>query len=406
MKACIRSIYTILFGTVIACAACSRQPVEPVPPLGDAEKAAVDVIVNGQSDLAMDLYGQLRQEDKNLFFSPYSVAMAMSMTYGGARGSTEQQMATVLHLPGEQEKDHTAIKNLSGLLMQDAESSKTQLAIANGLCVTGGGVSKDYKLFLANTYDAELFSGGLKQINAWASKKTNGKIDEILTELSADSVCVILNAVYFKADWEDEFDEKFTKPGDFRLTDRQTVKVPLMRHSDDFSTATVPGASAISLPYKSDTFSMVVILPEQLDGLADMEQALDTESLRTLLKELDAARPDEIVLTLPKWKMETEYDLVPTFKSLGMVLPFARGDLSGIGSVPGDFRIAQIKHKAFLQVDEKGSEAAAVTAVEVSRESVSAPPRHFRVDRPFMFLIRHNASGTILFMGRVVDPTK
>lgn len=362
-------------------------------------------LVQGNTEFAVQLQHKLGVSGGNLFFSPYSISSALGMTYGGASGNTAHEMRNVLHFPADQALLHAAFKGLNRELVAAAQKSGQKLNIANALVLTGGNVSREFKGMLKDNYDAEIFPGGLDTINDWVRNKTEGKIDKILEELSGNSVGVLLNAIYFKGVWERQFQKSSTHDAPFRLSADAQVKVSLMHQKNDFALLTEQDFQAVSIPYKGKALSMVVLLPKAIDGLAALEKQVTTHNLTKWLAKLDEQQAQKIDLYLPKFKLETSYDLVPPSKKMGIMDAFTPGeaDFRGMGWPKGNLYIAQIKHKAFVEVNEEGTEAAAATAVEMATKSVRHYPV-FRADHPFLFIIRDNQSGSILFMGRMVNP--
>ncbi len=366
----------------------------------------LNTLVKGNSAFAVKLYQQLTAAGGNLFFSPFSVSSALGMTYAGARENTATEMQAAMSFGLDQEPLHDAFRQLNQKLASAANNDGQKLSIANGLCLTGGDVSEEFKALLQKYYDAELFSGDLAKVNGWVNAKTEGKIEKILEVLSPNSVCVILNAIYFKGVWESQFDEKQTKEAPFKLSETEEATVPFMYQKGSFKLIEKGDLKVIELPYKGKSLAMIVVLPQKVDGLASLEKDLSVEELDAWLTELDSASERDVKLFLPKFKFETGYDLVPTCSALGMKDAFApaAADFSGMGWPKGKLWISQIKHKAFVEVNEEGTEAAATTAVEMATKSISMDPV-FKADHPFIFLIRDNSTGSILFMGRVANPS-
>lgn len=366
----------------------------------------MNTLVKGNNAFAVKLYHELSTKEGNLFFSPFSVSSALGMTYAGARENTAAEMQAAMSFGLDQEPLHNAFQQLNKSLMAAANNDGQKLNIANGLCLTGGDVGAEFKALLQKYYDAELFSGDLEKINGWVNAKTEGKIEKILEMLSPNSVCVILNAIYFKGTWENQFDETATKEASFKLSSTAEVKVPFMYQKGSYKLIEKDDFKAIELPYRGKSLAMVVVLPQQVDSLAGLEKDLSVEKLDAWLAELDSASERDVKLFLPKFKFETGYDLVPACTALGMKDAFdtaGAADFTGMGWSKGDLWISQIKHKAFVEVNEEGTEAAAATAVEMSFRSISMDPV-FRADHPFIFIVRENATGSILFMGRMADP--
>lgn len=364
-------------------------------------------LAKGESAFAAQMYHQLGgAKEGNLFFSPYSISAALGMVYAGARGKTAQEIKTALSFQVNQSGLGLAFKGLNKELTDAAHKTQQKLNIANALVLTGGNVSLSYKNMLKEDYEAEFFSGGLEVINSWVARKTEGKIEKILENLNPNSICVILNAVYFKGIWESRFPKAGTREAPFTVSPKQVVRVPLMHQKGSFRLLPDDGFEAVSLPYKGKGLSMVVFLPNEGTGLAAFEKKLGPTNLKDWLEKLDRQEPQNMNLYLPRFTFETGYDLVSPFKRLGMKEAFGPGaDFGGMGWGKGAIWIGQVKHKAFVDVNEEGTEAAAATAVEMITKAMRQDPE-FRADHPFVFVIRDNHSGAILFMGRVVDPTR
>ncbi len=364
-------------------------------------------IVEGNNAFAVQLYRELGDRKGNLFFSPYSISSALGMTYAGARENTAREIKEVLHFQLGQNELHPAFKSLNRELVATARGAGEKLNIANGLVLTRGNVSDEFKTILKENYDAELFAGGLDTINGWVKQKTEGKIEKILEKLGTNSVCVILNAIYFKGIWESQFQKRSTYDAPFSVSVSKQVTVSFLHQQSHFNILTEKDFQAVSIPYKGNSLSMVILLPQSVDGLSLFEKQLTTQSLKKWLETLDKQPVQEVDLYLPKFKLETGYDLVSPLAKMGIKDAFSRGkaDFSGMGWRKGHIVISQIKHKAFVEVNEEGTEAAASTAVEIKAMSAGPHPVFlFRADHPFLFIIRDNQSNTILFMGRMVNP--
>ncbi|SEM70257.1 serpin B [Syntrophus gentianae] len=371
-----------------------------------AEGAPMETLVAGNSSFALNLYGQLRSTEGNLFFSPFSISSALGMTYAGARQNTAKEMGEALYFQIGQGQLPSAFKRLNHELAANACQADQKLKIANGLCLTGGEVSSEFKALLKDNYDAELFSGGVDRINGWVKEKTEGKIEKILEGLESNSVCVLLNAIYFKGQWESQFKTRDTHDAPFQVSPGREVTVPFMFQKSNYQILKKPDFQAASLPYKGKLLSMVILLPNKADGLGNLESQLTRDNLQQWLAELKAAPAEKTELYLPKFKLETGYDLVPPCQALGMKDAFddsGKADFSGMGWRKGELWISQIKHKAFVEVNEEGTEAAAATVVAMVAMALREPPV-FRADHPFLFLIRDNSTGSILFLGRMVNP--
>lgn len=364
-------------------------------------------LVEGNSAFAVQLYGKLGSSEGNLLFSPYSISSALGMTYAGARGNTAKQMRDVLHVQLSQGELSRAFKGLNRELLAAAGRGGQTLDIANGLFLTGGNVSDGYKAVLKKDFDAGIFSGGLAAVNDWVKRKTGGKIEKILDGLNPNSVCVILNAIYFKGVWEKQFDRNATRDAPFTVSPTRRVTVPLMYQHGSFTALAEKEFQAVSLPYRGNGLSMVVLLPRAVDGLPGLEKQVTGQNLKSWLAKLDRQPRRKMHLYLPKFRLTTDYDLAKPCADMGMKDAFSpkRADFRGMGWKKGDLWISQIRHKAFMEVNEEGTEAAAATGVEIATKAF-IPEQEFRADHPFLFIIRDARSGAILFLGRMVDPAK
>jgi serpin B len=367
-------------------------------------------VIKSYNETALRLYRELEEKSENIVISPYSIGTAMSMALSGARGDTEKEMAKVLNQPLSRERMDSANAKIMDKMSRFQEEEGVVLSIANALCLTHHGdmVQESYRDLLRTKYRAELFSAqDIDPINAWVSKKTHEKIDKILENLDPESVCVLLNAIYFKGLWASQFDKKLTRPGKFYTTKDKTLSVPMMHQQADYRTITYDNFRAIAMPYKVDSLVMVIILPHEKTGLANVEEKLTVEIVQSVLSNLEIKTPHKVMLSLPRFKIEFVSSLIPAFKALGMKLAFssAKADFAGItgrDNAPGLIWFDQIEHKAFLEVSEEGTEAAAATALSIGRSLTSI--LEFRVDHPFLFLLVDKATDAILFMGRVNNP--
>ena len=368
-------------------------------------------VVQGNNAFALALYAKLRAEDQgNLFLSPYSISTALAMTYAGAKGKTAAEMAEVLHFTVPQEQLHPAFAALAAKLHGDIKKEGYQLRIANRLWGQAGyhflptflQVTRDhYGAELAQVDFAQDTEAARHTINAWVEEKTEEKIKDLLAQgvLDSGTTLVLTNAIYFKGDWQRKFEAKATKDAPFLLTPQEKVTVPMMRQRGKFAYGVVGKVQVLELPYVGKDLSMFVLLPKEVDGLADLEKSLSVETLNTWTSGL---REQTVEVLLPKFKMTSGFRLEKTLGSMGMPLAFSgEADFSGMTGQRGLF-ISAVIHKAFIDVNEEGTEAAAATAVVMR---APAPPNPiFRADHPFLFLIRDNRTGSILFLGRVINP--
>jgi serpin B len=377
---------------------------------------AIESLAGGNTAFAVDLYARLKTADGNLFFSPYSISTCLAMTYAGARGDTAAQTARTLHFDTNQLQLAASFGELQKQLNSEQEKKGIELNIANGLWG-----QKDH-LFLPAFLDIAKQSYGatLKQvdfrthadtarteINDWVDHKTKGKITDLIQPgvLDPATRLVLVNAIYFKGSWAREFDKHSTTKAPFTVTPNQKPEVPLMNLTDDFKYADVDGLQLLELPYVGDDLSMVVLLPREPDGLKGVEDLLNPQTLDRWLAQ---AREQKVAVSLPKFKMSAQFSLAKPLAEMGMTDAFSpNANFSGMDG-ERDLFISAVVHKAFVDVNEEGTEAAAATGVVMRMNAVMMPRPTpiFRADHPFIFLIRDTRSGSILFLGRLVDPTR
>ncbi|MBN1139174.1 MAG: serpin family protein [Anaerolineae bacterium] len=395
------------------------EPALPATPAPGGGQADVPVLVNGNTAFAFDLYQALKGQPGNLFFSPYSISQALAMTYAGARGETEQQMAKVLHFDLPQSGLHPSFKGLDQELAQRGQGAQGQdakgfrLNVVNALWGQQGYEFLPAFLdLLSQNYDAGLqfvdYVNAAEQarttINDWVSQQTEGKIKDLIPAGVLDSLTrlVLTNAIYFNAAWAMPFDKGMTKDGAFTLLDGSQVQVPMMKQTGSLGYAKGQGYQAVELPYDGQELSMVILLPAE-GQFAAFEGSLDAAQVEAILQEL---APGQVALTMPRFKFDSQFSLKDALSQMGMPLAFSfDADFSGMTG-DRELFIGAVLHKAFVSVDEAGTEAAAATAVEMSLESAPETPAEVTVDRPFLFLIRDRKTGTLLFLGRVVDPSQ
>lgn len=411
-----------LFLLLAACTAPTGEPAaQESAPAPAASTATVEPaqepagVAQGATAFGIDLYRRLGQEERNLFFSPVSLSGAFGMVQAGARGETEAEIARVLHYPLPRESLHPALGGLMRGMALDQPGRR--LAVANAVWVQRDyPLLPDYVRLLGQDYAAAPetvdfladATGAAGRINKWAERNTNGRIKNLLRagDLSANTRLVLTNTVWMKADWLRQFHPAMTRPGDFHAGAGDTIRLPFMHQQEPFRHLDTPGFQAIELPYVGEEMAMIVFLPKARDGLPAFEGELDAEKLERWIGQLRAGGPEPVDLALPKIRLETRYQLARTLSDMGMALAFGQGaDFSGIDGRRGLF-IAKAIHQTFLQVDEKGTEAAAATALVMNESSGPPPPKiRFHADHPFFFLLRDNRSGAVLFMGRIAAPS-
>ena len=378
-----------------------------VPENGDS---SVETVVRGNTEFALALYHKLRTTEGNLFFSPYSISTALAMTYAGARGNTAAQMAQALHFPLDQEQLHPAFASLEARLGDIGGKGHIQLRVANALWPQEGYVLLDAFLALTKRYygvrvtavDYGEAETARRTINAWVEEKTEDKIQDIIPSGLLDELTrlVLVNAIYFKGDWASQFDQSLTNDAPFWVTPDEQIQAPMMSQVHGFRYGEGDGLQVLELAYAGDDLSMVVLLPREIDGLAELEERLTVENLDRWTRR---ARQREVEVSLPRFEITFPARLSGILMSMGMVDAFGDADFSGMDGTKL-LQIAAVLHKAFVAVNEEGTEAAAATAVIMKLKALPSPLPVFRADHPFVFLIRENSTGSILFLGRVANP--
>ncbi|HEY76884.1 MAG TPA: serpin family protein [Thermoflexia bacterium] len=380
--------------------------------MGKKNESDVEVVVRGNTAFALDLYEKLRKAEGNLFFSPYSISAALAMTYAGARGNTARQMARTLHFTLEQKRLHPAFASLETRLNAVQEQGNIQLRVANSLWPQiGYPFLEEFISLTEENYGASIIpvdygdpEAARGKINTWVEKKTEDKIKELIPPRLITSVTtlVLVNAIYFEGDWASRFDRRATEEASFWVTPVEKIQVPMMAQRQKFRYAEYERLQVLELPYVGGDLSMIVLLPREVDGLAELENNLTMENLE---RWTSALQESEVLVFLPRFKMAWGARILNNeLQSMGMTDAFdgSKADFSGMDGTRR-LAISVVLHKAFIDVNEEGTEAAAATAVIITR-GISSPPPTFRADHPFIFLIRDNNTGSILFIGRVVNP--
>jgi serpin B len=380
-------------------------------------EATPEWVETANNAFAADLYGRLAAKGNgNLFFSPNSIETALAMTWTGARGDTAAEMAAVLHLPGGEDVSKgfgSFLKDING---DGAKPRGYELAVANALWgQTGYRFLPDFLEVLKSAYGAGLedvnfktdAEGARKTINDWVEKKTMGKIADLIAPgmLTPDTRLVLTNAIYFKGSWTDKFEKSATQAEAFHSTASEEEKVPMMHRTGHYDYAEGKDYQALKLGYAGGELSMIVLLPREIGALPEIEKEVETaQGLAELTGKFDNK---EVVVSLPKFKLEQKFELAPALEAMGMRSAFGAGaDFSGMTGRK-DLAISEVIHKAYVDVNEEGTEAAAATAVVMRTLAIArpiAPPPVFKADHPFVFLIRDEGTGAVLFMGRVVTP--
>ena len=411
--------------------AISEKPREMSPLVS---KSDLSTLAGGNARFSLDFYHDLRASGNgNLFYSPYSLQSALAMTYAGAANHTAIQMASALSFDLPTEQLHPAFNALelriTAASAEGAPSEGTdnvdlpEIRIANALW---GNVRNEFHSSFLDTLSAN-YGAGLSQldfkdapkqsaaaINQWVKDNTNDKIPTIVSPdgIEPETALVLTNAIYFKGKWAVEFNEDSTEDRDFHLIEGEVIKVPMMRQLGGFDYSEGRDYQAVELDYQGDELSMWVLLPAE-GKFAEFEESLDPRRLASII---DGASRESVNLKLPRFKMDTRTSAVDILKGLGMIDAFIaeRADFSNMADIAElrkdmkNLAITDVVHRAFIEVNEEGTEAAAATAVIVEtvayRNAGPPPPVEMTIDRPFLFFIRHSSTGAILFMGRVMNP--
>ncbi|MDD5701321.1 MAG: serpin family protein [Dehalococcoidales bacterium] len=395
----------------------SNKPRETAPAAGPAD---ITSLVNGNNEFALNLYRLLKDEEGNFFYSPYSISEALAMTCGGARGETEEQMANTLRFILSREQLHPAFNAIDIELAKRGQGAKGKdgegfrLNVVNALWGQKDfKFSSEYLDLLAQNYGAGMrivdyikaTEESRQTINQWVSDQTEDRIKDLLPQGSITPLTrlVLTNAIYFNAAWSAPFEKEATKDGQFHLLDGSTVNVPMMKQMKSFKYAEGSNYQAVELPYDGNELSMVLILPAE-GQLPSFESALDSRQLDSIIGSL---KSNPVTVTMPRFKIESQFSLKEALGELGMPIAFSESeaDFSGMDGKK-DLFISDVIHKSFVDVDEEGTEAAAATGVIISTTSAPMDPEEITLDRPFIFLIRDNPTGSILFLGQVENPTK
>ena len=377
------------------------------------ENIMIKNIARDNTLFALDLYNQLKMTDGNLFFSPFSIFTALAMTWAGARENTAVQMAETLHFTEKPAQFHRAIGDLISQLNAVQKETDVELSIANAIWAQKGYQFLDeFFRIVQQSYQADLkqvdFSSAAESarqaINAWVEQQTNEKIKDLLPPkvLNALTRLVLVNAIYFKGFWDNQFKSRDTREMEFWLLTEVAVKVPMMHQEHQFGYWENDWLQIMEMPYKEESLSLIVLLPKEKTGITDLEQKLNFENMMAWQSRL---RKRKVIVFFPKFKIESEFSLGQTLALMGMPDAFDH-ELADFSAMVGqkELYISAVIHKAFLEVNEEGSEAAAATGVVVGVTSIAPSPPIFKADHPFVFFIRDNKSQSILFLGRVLNP--
>jgi serpin B len=351
-----------------------------------------------------------------LFFSPYSISTGMGMVYAGARGHSEREIAAAMRFNLPQDNLHAAFGELAARMNNVQHWDHLALRDANSLWF-----QRDYSFtpafmnLVRTNYHADArpvdFRSGAqsagREMSAWIRQRTGGRLEPAFNSgvLTADTRLALCNAIYFNGEWASQFKHSQTKPAPFHVCTNETITVPMMRQKADFKTARDVDAqvNVLEMPYYGRDLSMIILMPGEMDGLTGLEQQLNPVNLKSWMAMLDQQAPREIWILLPRFTVTRNIDLAGQLKTMGLASIFRKtADLSGMEATTNLY-VSDFFHQAFVEVNEHGTEATAMTIAVAATKSMTGS---FVVDHPFIFLIRENATGTILFLGRMVDPTK
>ena len=381
--------------------------------LAGALPAADSHVVPAMNAFTTESYKQLTRGDGNLILSPFNIATALSMVLAGARGQTADEIRTVLHLQHDPAYD-AALGPLVSDLNKNGNTGANQLLTANGLWVQKGyALQPAFEKTLADNYRAlpslvdfiANAEAARSQINGWTEEHTKNKIKDLFPagSLDAQTRLVLASAIYFYGKWQMPFVTSKTEPAPFTPSKGAAVQADFMNQTSRFGYTDTPSAQILEMPYAGTGLAFDVLLPRTASGLPELEKSLTSDAVTDWLGKLSSR---SVQLSLPKFRAESEFSLGRALSAMGMSTAFTdKADFSGITS-KGGLKIGQVIHKAFVDVSEQGTEAAAATGITVTMAAVHVPeqPVVFRADHPFIFLIRDTRTGAILFIGRLTHP--
>lgn len=388
---------------------CQKDTIQKEPiPIEISLKA--QEILRANNQFGFDVLKKAFESDgsQNLMISPLSIAQALSMTYNGAGGETKTAFENILHFDGQttDEVNQAALDLNTALLKIDP---KVDIRIANSIWYKQGfAVEQDFinvnqTYYIAEVNELDFGNAGSKDvINKWVDDKTNHKIAKIVDEINSDDRMFLINAIYFKGSWKTEFKKNNTQNRPFYLDNGTTVNVPMMQIENDFSVAFAQNFAAIELPYGQGNYSMIILLPTDDSSLGELMSQLDEPTWNNIIQGMSV--PTSRLLYLPKFKFEYENELNDELIDLGLGNAFSDfADFTGICKNES-IAISRVKHKTFIEVNEEGTEAAAVTSVTMGATSAGPTNAIFAVDHPFLFAIKEKYTNAILFVGTVTNP--
>lgn len=409
MNAALSRSHVPFFGTAFALAAMLASSAGIAAQDAGGQQAA-----QSSEALGVDLYRILATNEGNALFSPYSISMSLALLSAGAEGKTKDELLEALHW-GKSPADPAGAFGALARHLDDVTRGEAVLQVANGLwCQQGDAPLAGFLTTAKSDLGAEVrsvdfinsASAAQQEINNWVSLKTSGKIQELIDPgaLDASSRLVVVNAVYFKGRWEHPFGARETAPRPFFVGPGKSVPVASMSETERLKLVSVPGCDLVELPYHGKGLSMVILLPKAPENLRSLEQRLTPSQLSEWLSLLNFSNPQNVHVTLPRFKMSCAVGLTPPLMQIGVKSAFAqyKADFSPLNG-RHDLYVSAAEHRAFMDVSEEGTEAAATTGIALAAFAVEFS-LEFQVDHPFIFLIRDNATGCLLFLGRLVDP--
>jgi serpin B len=393
---------------------CRDTAIETLPPGNSPPVRDLNLleksVVSSDNSFGLKLFSRMNtvEQNKNVFISPFSVSMALGMALNGADGATLDSMKQVLeHSNFTMQEINESYKNISYILTN--LDPKVMFQIANSVWYRDNyPVLQKFLDDNKNYFDAELSAldsdqpGAVQTINEWVNTKTHGKIPTIIDGISSEMVLYLINAIYYKGIWTYQFDSRYTIDTIFTCADGSSVSCELMQQEETFAYYSDADMQVIDLPYGDRSFSMTVILPSNAASIDQYAASLTQAKWDEIISQLDSA---EVVLSLPKFKLEYKKTLNDELKAMGMGIAFGElADFSRI-SQGGGLLISEVLHKTFVEVNEEGTEAAAVTSIGFETAAPGEPTVHYMcIDHPFIFAIREHNSGTILFIGKIANP--
>ncbi|HVP10203.1 MAG TPA: serpin family protein [Phycisphaerae bacterium] len=377
-------------------------------------------LVTANNQFAFDLYAQLSKDrgNDNIFFSPLSLSAILAQTYAGARGNTAKEMTETLHLDPEADRLHPAMAALLASLEPPQGKAPYELNIANALWLEQTyTLLPEFVSLCQNHYRTAPRSVDFKHaaeaqrktINDWVAEQTHGKIQDLMPSgsVNPDSRLVLTDAVYFRGAWLSPFSERLTESKEFKTPGEKSVQAPMMRQTSFFGYMQRRDLQVLEMPYVGRSLSMVVLLPRKIDGLPELEEKLSAKTISAWTRKL-SKQEVKVEVEFPRFTVATFYSLAATLRAMGIRDAFSRKDADFSGATSsGPLFIGAVMHEAFVEVNEKGTEAAAATGLAKYAGKGGEPPPPppvFRADHPFIFLIRDMRSGSILFLGRVLNP--